>query len=110
MSDSRFAPLFGPGSRAEVPLSGEVNGQLIAGQIDRVRVSNQEVTVLDYKSDRPAPVSADRIPGVYLRQLAAYRALLRRIYPGRVVRCLLLWTEEPRPMPLDDALLDPWAP
>ena len=110
MSDSRFAPLFGPGSRAEVPLSGEVNGQLIAGQIDRLRVSDEEVTVLDYKSDRPAPVSAHRIPAVYLRQMAAYRALLRGIYPGRVVRCLLLWTEEPRPMPLDDALLDPWAP
>ena len=53
MSDSRFAPLFGPGSRAEVPLSGEVNGQLIAGQIDRLLVCDEEVTVLDYKSDRP---------------------------------------------------------
>ncbi len=110
IGDSRFAPLFGPGSRAEVPLSGEIGGQLITGQIDRLLVSEGEVTVLDYKSDRPAPASADLIPPVYLRQMAAYRALLRAIYPGRTVRCVLLWTEEPRPMPLDDALLDRWAP
>jgi ATP-dependent helicase/nuclease subunit A len=110
MEDSRFAPLFGPGSRAEIPLSGEVDGQLITGQIDRLLVSHEKVTVLDYKSDRPAPASPARIPAAYLRQMAAYRALLRGIYPGRVVRCVLLWTEEPRPMPLDDALLDPWAP
>ena len=42
--------------------------------------------------------------------MAAYRALLRAIYPGRTVRCLLLWTEEPQPMPLEDALLDRWMP
>jgi ATP-dependent helicase/nuclease subunit A len=42
--------------------------------------------------------------------MAAYRALLRHIYPGRLVRCLLLWTEEPRPMTLDDTLLDRHAP
>ena len=110
MGDPRFSPLFGPGSRAEVPLSGEINGQLIAGQIDRLLVAYEEVTVLDYKSDRPAPASPNEIPVAYLRQMAAYRALLRGIYPGRIVRCVLLWTEEPRPMPLDDALLDPWAP
>jgi ATP-dependent helicase/nuclease subunit A len=110
IDDSRFAPLFGGGSRAEVPLSGEIDGQLITGQIDRLLILDNEVTVLDYKSDRPAPASAHRIAPVYLRQMAAYRALLRAIYPGRTVRCLLLWTEEPRPMPLDDTLLDRWAP
>jgi ATP-dependent helicase/nuclease subunit A len=110
IGDSRFAPLFGPGSRAEVPLSGQVYGQLITGQIDRITVSDDEVTILDYKSDRPAPACADRVPPAYLRQMAAYRALLRQIYPGRAVRCLLLWTEEPRPMPLDDAILDRWMP
>jgi ATP-dependent helicase/nuclease subunit A len=110
MDDPRFTPLFGPASRAEVPLSGEVDGQLITGQIDRIRVLDDEVTFLDYKSDRPAPASTDAVPPAYLRQMAAYRALLRAIYPGRAVRCLLLWTEEPRPMPVEDALLDRWMP
>jgi ATP-dependent helicase/nuclease subunit A len=102
-----MAALFGPGSRAEVPLSGEIDGQLIAGQIDRLCVEADEVIVLDYKSDRPAPCDAAAVPPAYLRQMAAYRALLRQIYPGRLVRCLLLSTEEPRPMELDDTLLGP---
>ena len=50
------------------------------------------------------------MPPGYLRQMAAYRTLLRRIYPDRPVRCLLLWTQGPRAMALDDALLDRWAP
>jgi ATP-dependent helicase/nuclease subunit A len=110
MQHPRMAALFGPGSRAEVPLSGEIDGQLIAGQIDRLCVEADEVIVLDYKSDRPAPCDAAAVPPAYLRQMAAYRALLRHIYPGRLVRCLLLWTEEPRPMTLDDTLLDRHAP
>ena len=51
------------------------------------------------------PSEPDQVPVGYLRQMAAYRALLRRIYPGRAVRCGLLWTQEPRLMMLDEALL-----
>ena len=105
MQHPRIAPLFGPGGRAEVPLSGEIDGQFIAGQIDRLCVGADEVIVLDYKSDRPAPRDIGAVPPAYLRQMAAYRALLRRIYPNRHVRCLLLWTEEPRLMELDDTAL-----
>jgi ATP-dependent helicase/nuclease subunit A len=38
--------------------------------------------------------------------MAAYRALLRLAFPGRVVQCALLWTYSARLMPLEDALLD----
>jgi ATP-dependent helicase/nuclease subunit A len=114
VEDPRFAPLFGPGSRAEVPISGDLGGRAVAGQIDRLLVTPDEVTILDYKSDRPAPATAAAVSPVYLRQMAIYRSLLRRIYPGREVRCVLLWTEAPRAMPLPDALLDRaldrWAP
>jgi ATP-dependent helicase/nuclease subunit A len=32
--------------------------------------------------------------------MALYRAALAQIYPGREVRCALLWTEGPRLMPV----------
>ena len=73
-------------------------------------LSADAITVLDLKSDRPPPRSAEAVHPTYLRQMAAYRALLRAIYPDRPVRCLLLWTQTPAAMPLDDALLDRWAP
>ena len=38
------------------------------------------------------------------------RAALAEIYPERVVRCALLWTDGPRLMALDAALLDAHTP
>ena len=102
--------LFGPGSRAEVPLIGEVSGHVISGQVDRLLVTAEAVSVIDYKTNRAPPESADRVPAVYLRQMAAYREVLRRIYAGRPVRCFLLWTDGPRLMPLADGLVDGYVP
>jgi ATP-dependent helicase/nuclease subunit A len=111
MGDPAFAGLFGPDSLAEVPLTGLVAGadgapRIVSGQLDRLVVTDDAVTVVDYKTNRPPPESAEHVPRVYLSQMAAYRALLRDIYPGRAVRCALLWTDGPRLMALDDATLD----
>jgi ATP-dependent helicase/nuclease subunit A len=46
----------------------------------------------------------------YLRQMAAYRALLGKVYPGRQVRAALLWTQGPRLDVLPDHVLDSHAP
>jgi ATP-dependent helicase/nuclease subunit A len=109
-----IAHAFGPGSRAEVPLAGVVGGppggQVIAGQVDRLAVSDREVVVIDYKTNRTPPATPDAVPSVYLRQMAAYAALLRQIYPDRRVRCALLWTEGLRLMPLDETVLARHAP
>ncbi len=103
-------PLFGPGSMAEAPVAGAVGGTAISGQIDRLAIGAQTVSVVDYKTNRPPPADAAATPPVYLRQMAAYRALLRRLYPAHRVDCFLLWTAAPRLMALDDSLLDPHAP
>ena len=103
-------PLFGPGSMAEAPITGTIGGTTISGQIDRLAIAGQTVSVVDYKTNRPPPADAAKTPPVYLRQMAAYRALLRRIYPARRVDCFLLWTAAPRLMRLADSLLDPYAP
>jgi ATP-dependent helicase/nuclease subunit A len=104
------AALFGPGSRAEVPVTGIIGDRVLAGQIDRLMVTADTVTVLDFKTNRPPPATEAAVGPAYLAQMAAYRAALRAIYPGRAVRCLLLWTEGPRLMPLSDELLDRHAP
>jgi ATP-dependent helicase/nuclease subunit A len=46
------------------------------------------------------------VPIAYLDQMAAYRAALSRIYPGAQIRCVLLWTDGPRLMPIPAELLD----
>jgi ATP-dependent helicase/nuclease subunit A len=105
-----LAPLFGPSSRAEVPLAGVVGGQAIFGQVDRLAVTPEAVLLLDYKTNRTPPAAPAEVPRAYLRQMAAYRALLHAIWPDRPVRPALLWTEGPSLMALDDAALGPWWP
>ncbi|MEL6964371.1 MAG: 3'-5' exonuclease, partial [Pseudomonadota bacterium] len=97
---------FGPSSRAEVPLVGEVYGRQVSGQVDRLSVLSNEVMVIDYKTNRPPPRELSDVSAAYGRQMAIYRALLRQIYRDKQVRCALLWTEGPRLMVLDDAWLD----
>ena len=99
-----FAPLFGPGSRAEVPLTGQAEGHVIAGQVDRLCLHGDEAWIVDYKTSRPPPATAAEAPLAYRRQLDAYRVALQDIYPGKVVRCFLLWTYGPQLMELPEGV------
>lgn len=47
---------------------------------------------------------------MYLRQMAAYRALLQALYPGRAVECYLVWTEVPTVTVLPGGLLEEYRP
>jgi len=106
LADPQLAHLFGSGSRAEVPVVGMVGDFAISGQIDRILVTRHTVTIVDFKSDRPPPSDVADVPPYYARQMAAYRALLAGVYPGRSVACALLWTDGPNLMRLPDAMLD----
>ena len=106
-----LAPLFGPGARAEVPLTGLVTGadgaqRVVGGMVDRLAVLPGRVLVADYKTNRAPPAAAAEVPVTYLRQMAAYRAVLRGAFPAHAVECALVWTVGGRVMPLPDSLLD----
>lgn len=105
-----LAAAFGPDALAEAPVAGRIGSALVAGQVDRLLVAPGRVTVLDYKTNRPPPATPEAVAPPYLRQMAAYRAVLRRAFPGRAVACVLVWTYGARAMPLPDALLDLYAP
>ncbi len=105
-----IGPAFGPGSLAEAPIAGRIGDRVVNGQVDRLLVAPDRVLVLDYKTSRPPPERVEAVPAPYLRQMAAYRAVLRLAFPGRRVDCALVWTYGARLMPLPDGLLDGHAP
>lgn len=110
IADPNFADLFGPGSRAEVPITARIGETVLSGQVDRLLVADDRVTILDFKTNRPPPRTIDAVDLIYLQQMAAYRAALRGIYPGLPIACVLGWTDGPLLMPLPDELLDRHAP
>ncbi|OOY08950.1 double-strand break repair helicase AddA [Thioclava sp. F36-7] len=104
-----MAAWLGPDCLAEVEITAaleEFGGQRIHGFIDRLRIDAEGVHILDYKSNRIVPASPDRVPEGIVRQMAAYRAALRQIHPGRSITCAILWTQDGTIMPLADAQLD----
>ncbi len=111
-----FAPLFGPQSRAEVPIVALIPNPKrkgpplkLIGQLDRLVDLGDEVLIVDYKTNRPPPTKVEQVAGAYLFQLAAYRLALREIYAGRKIKTALLWTDGPRIMPIPDATLDEYT-
>ena len=110
LDNSAHAALFRPGSLAEVPLSAVVDGMVVAGIVDRLLVTDALVTVIDYKTGRHVPESADAVAPAYLRQMAAYRDALGVIFPGKRIEAGLLYTAAPRLIMLADALLDAHKP
>jgi len=105
--DSKYLKeLFGPGSRSEVPMVGQVGGFSLSGQVDRMVVSDNEVLIIDYKTNRPPPRGVENIPRIYVKQMAAYRAVIKEIYPEHNVKTYLLWTDVTRLMEIPEEMLN----
>jgi ATP-dependent helicase/nuclease subunit A len=109
LDDARFAAVFGPGSRAEIALSGTApglpGGLAISGRVDRLVVEPSRVLVADFKTNRPAPDTVAAADPAYVRQMALYWALLGEVFPGRRVEAALIWTDGPKLMPIPENLL-----
>jgi len=111
IADPRFAELFGADALAEAPIAALVaGGAVVSGTVDRLLVGADRILVADFKTGRRVPESPTEIPAAHLRQMAAYRAALRVIFPGVPVEAALLYTAAPLLHPLSDDLLDAYAP
>jgi ATP-dependent helicase/nuclease subunit A len=98
--------LFAPGALAEVPIAATVGGRVIAGTIDRLLIASDRIRIVDFKTARRPPETAERVPAGILRQMAAYALALEAAYPGRAVDAALLYTAAPRLIALPAELLD----
>ena len=111
IADPRFAALFAPDALAEAPIAAVVaGGVVVSGTVDRLRILADRILVADFKTGRNAPADLAAIPAAHLRQMAAYRAALRIIFPDRPVEAALVYTAAPILHVLPDALLDTYAP
>jgi ATP-dependent helicase/nuclease subunit A len=105
-----FSALFSPQSRAEVPIVGHIvqggRRRAVTGIVDRLVVAENAILIADYKTNRDSPKTPAEVPDGYVAQLALYRAVLARLYPGRPIRAALIWTEAPDLMEISAAAMD----
>ncbi|MDO5657289.1 MAG: double-strand break repair helicase AddA [Paracoccus sp. (in: a-proteobacteria)] len=91
----------------EVPLAAPLpDGRLLSGIIDRLVIAPDRIMAIDYKTNATVPAAPEAVPLGILRQMAAYRAALRGIWPALPVQVAVLWTASRAVMVLPDALLD----
>ncbi|MFN9926423.1 MAG: double-strand break repair helicase AddA [Phenylobacterium sp.] len=109
LDDSRFAEVFGPGSRAEALIAGTAaglpEGLRLSGRVDRLVVLPDRVLVVDFKTNRPAPDRIEDADLAYIRQLALYAAVLGEVFPGHRVEAALVWTDGPKLMVVPENML-----
>jgi ATP-dependent helicase/nuclease subunit A len=116
LAHPELSALFGPDSRAEVPIvatlphrDGAGPPLRLTGTIDRLVHTGRAVLIVDYKTNRPPPRRVAEVAETYLLQLAAYRLGVAAIFPGLEIRAALLWTDGARIMEIPALLLDAQA-
>jgi ATP-dependent helicase/nuclease subunit A len=107
IGEPELAPLFGPRSRAEVPLMGLLPRRgrpnlPFGGRLDRLLASGDGVSIVDFKLG-PKP---DRPAAAHVAQLALYRSALQPLYPGMPIRAALVYLDGPTAVPVGDEALD----
>jgi ATP-dependent helicase/nuclease subunit A len=105
LDDPGLAPLFGENSIAEARIAARLprpdDGGFvdIAGAIDRLAETPESVWLVDYKTGVAGAAG-------YVAQLALYRAAVALLYPGKKIRCFLIFTSGPQVEEISDAKLD----
>lgn len=105
IDDPAYAALFGADALAEAPMAGVVLGDVIAGAVDRLIVTQDAVMVVDFKTGRRIPPTPAACPIPHLRQMSAYHALLVAIFPDKIISAALLYTAGPVMHVLPETLL-----
>jgi len=106
-----FADIFSPEAFAEAPIAAVTpDGTVVTGVVDRLLVTPDRVRLVDFKTGRRVPGSADEVPVPHVRQIAAYVSALEIIFPGRAIDAALLYTNGPALVALTRERLDPYMP
>ena len=99
--------LFGPDSRAEVPLIGLLPRRgrpdlPFSGRLDRLVATGEGVTIADFKLG----AKPERPAAAHVAQLALYRAALRPLYPELTIDAALVYLDGPTLAPIGEEELE----
>ena len=97
LTEPELEQVFAAHAQAEVSIMGTLSlggrEYAVSGRVDRLAILPDRVVILDYKTNRVPPQTAESIPFAHRAQLAIYRDILSPLYPGKRVDCVLVYTE-----------------
>lgn len=100
LNNQEFTKLLEQELETEVNIGVTSHENIKTGRIDLLAISQESITIIDYKSDRNPPISSNLIPDDYINQLNFYRHSLQKIYPDQQIICKILWLESGKLMAL----------
>ncbi|MCX8999473.1 double-strand break repair helicase AddA [Rhizobiaceae bacterium BDR2-2] len=110
LSDPSLAGLFSASSRAETSIMGTIrlHGRdfAVSGRVDRIGDDGECVTIADFKTNLTPPSDAAAVSFAHRAQLAIYAEVLKPLYPGRRIECLLIYTQSGKVIRLSGPVLD----
>ena len=98
-----LAHLWSSDVLSEVDLTanlGSLDNRRGLGTIDKLRVTDEYVLAVDFKTNAAVPSSANEVPDGLLRQMGAYLEMLEAIFPDKNVEIAILWTRNAQIMSL----------
>jgi ATP-dependent helicase/nuclease subunit A len=94
LENANFAKIFSPQALIEAPIYLKDDaGNLQLRRLDRVLVTDEEVLILDYKTNRIAPQNLNNLPATYVKQMREYKDIMAKIYPNKKIRGIILFIE-----------------
>lgn len=109
LTTPELAFIFKAVGQSEVGVAGDLKleneTRSVSGKIDRLFEWEDEIWVIDYKTDRIPASTIQDIKPQYVMQMAVYHKLICEIYPDKPVRCALLWTKSRQLLDLDPSIL-----
>lgn len=93
LANHEFIDIISKEANTEMNIGMWQDNSARIGRIDLLTVSQDQVTIIDYKSDSHPPSNQDFISTDYINQLNFYRSIVREIYPNHKIICKILWLE-----------------
>ena len=66
---------------SEIEVIENEKGKFITHRIDKLVIRENQVDIIDFKSDRKPPET--HIPGNYVKQLSCYKKIIGKKYPDK---------------------------
>jgi len=93
LQNEEFLDLISREIKTELNLGIDQISGIKIGRIDLLAINDEEIVVIDYKSDTNPAISKELIPVNYIDQLNFYNHMIEKLYPTKRIICKILWLE-----------------